>query len=503
MLGRLRESSLPRRLAIALLSVIVVWSYAFYASFGRILQEWVTHSVYSDMLAEGFRSGHLYLTLKPPDVLLAQENPWAPHLRPLWLWDSSLYEGRYYIYWGPLPALLLAAAKVLLRVPPSVVIGDQYLAFAFAVVTFVSLALLVDELGRRVFSAPLWLSACAILVIGLANPMPFTLTRGAVYEVAILSGQAFLAAGMLFAAQALLASERSALRLVAAGTCWACVLACRVSTAPTVALLVLATALAAAPRPWSLRRLFAPLSQLATPVALGGALLLVYNYERFGSLFDFGVQKQLTTTPFKTSSVHVWPNLYSYLLRPYESLCHFPFIQSLSNYGESFPPNFRLPAGHLVEEPVVGVLLIMPWLGFALYAVYALVRGLLALRDPAARAALDQQGVVRLWAGFCALMMGTLGILIALGLFLATMRYLVDVRQGLLLLGALGAFTLYERCRTRTQRYLAITAITVCAAYTIATGIALGFDGYYRQFSARNPELYGSLAEGLSFCPAP
>jgi hypothetical protein len=413
------------------------------------------------------------------------------------------------MYWGPLPALLLAATKVLFGIPTSVSIGDQYPALVFAALTFIFLALLVDELGRRLFSAPLWLSASAVLVVAYASPLPFMLARGAVYEVAILGGQAFLMAGLLIAATTLLASEavleRAGPRWVLVGACWAAAIACRLSLAPAVALLIAATVLAGTPRPWALRRSSRLLVQLATPVVLGVGMLLVYNRARFGSLLDFGVSKMLTFIPFKTSVEYIVPNLYSYFWRPFESLCHFPFMQSVSRLDDTFPAGFQLPEGYrvMIIEAVIGLLRTTPWLVFAVYALWDFARRLAALRSREVRAALDQGARVRLWTAFCSLAMVALGLAPVLVMFIATMRYFADFRQGLLLLGALGAFTLYERVRERGPllRYGVNTVIALCAAYTIATGALIGFDSYYRQFASRNPELYQSLAKSMSFCP--
>jgi len=499
-----------RRLALVLLVVGVLYSYVFFASIGRI-SEWTTHTTFNDWLAEGFRLGQLDLNVRPNELLLQQADPFEHHHRWLWIWDASLYKGRYYNYWGPLPAALIAAGKVLFGVPSTVPIGDHYPGFAFAALTFVCLALLVDELGRKLYRVPLWLSACTVLVVAYAYTLPTLLARLAVYESAILGGQAFLLAGVLLAARTLLAPDgvrdRASLRWVAVGTCWAAAIVCRLSLAPTAALLAIATALASTPRPWTWRALVAPLARLAVPLALAGSLLLVYNRARFDSFFDFGVTKQLSTLPFQTGPQYLLANLYSYFLRPMQTDCRFPFFLPVEAVEEMFPSKFHFADGYMFlgGEPVIGLLYTCPWVALALYGAYDFARAFAKLRGTEARAALGYMDSVRLWAGFSALVISVVGASAVLMMFIATMRYAADFRQGVLLLGALGAFRLHEqaRGRGRAQRYAVNAFIIVCATYTFTVGGLLGFDSYYHQFAASNPALYHSLVNEYSFCAAP
>src|SRR5262249_26377338 len=145
-----------------------------------------------------FRAGYLHLAQQPPPALLAAPNPFDPRYRPIWLWDASLYHGHYYMYWGPFPALLLAGVKIVLRLRRS--FGDHYAMFAFTMLQLVAAVLLLERMARRLFGGlTTFLVAVAVLVFAFANPIPFLLGRSAVYEAAIVGGQAFLLLGMVFA----------------------------------------------------------------------------------------------------------------------------------------------------------------------------------------------------------------------------------------------------------------------------------------------------------------
>src|SRR3990172_6126385 len=92
----------------ALLLVIAV--YLWFISVSRD----ATSSYYA-LLATSFRQGELSLSLRPDPALLELANPYDPAARqgiktPL---DLSLYNGKFYLYWGPAPALLLSIVQTL------------------------------------------------------------------------------------------------------------------------------------------------------------------------------------------------------------------------------------------------------------------------------------------------------------------------------------------------------------------------------------------------------
>ena len=65
---------------------------------------------YYDYLGRGFAHGHLYVPIEPSPQLLALANPWDPAVDDsLKMQDMALYNGRYYLYHGAGPALILFA----------------------------------------------------------------------------------------------------------------------------------------------------------------------------------------------------------------------------------------------------------------------------------------------------------------------------------------------------------------------------------------------------------
>jgi hypothetical protein len=484
--------------AVVLATLVCAYAYVFYMSAGK-LDTLVEHTAYYDQLAEAFRAGQLHLLRQPAPELLAAEDPYDQKNIGYWFFDATLHDGKYFIYWGPVPALLLAAAKSALGIAKP--LGDQWPTLGFAFGRLIAGAWLIWLLVRRCATgASPWLAPLFVLVFGLSAPMPYFLARSAVYEASIAGGQCFLLFGLLWLWQAQLRSQRRTVLLVAAGVAWGLALGCRISLAPALGAIALVCLVFQQVRDRDWRRTASSAIALGLPLTAAVALLGWYNYARFGSVGDFGVDKQLSTMKFSFAFDNYWPNLYSYLFRKLESSpCGFPFVWLMyrpwSLTDTAFPHGFKLPIDYKASEPTMGLLWGEPWVVLALAALVAAMvpavrRG--TCRGDAAR------GRFLVLAVLCLAILATVPLLAPLGLWLATVRYELDVIAGWVLLAALGASALWAALRG-PLRALAAVAIVALALYSISVGALLGFQGYAELFKRYNPELYGRL-QTVSWC---
>jgi hypothetical protein len=493
-----------RCVAIGLTLLALLRFYWFVAS-ANLEGEWPTYMTYHDLLADGFRAGQLHLPWAPHPELLAQENPFDPAHARLWLWDGTLYRGRYYLYWGPVPALLQAAVKSAFGIDR--LVGDQYLVFGAFSLSALAGALLIERLQRRLFpSVRLWVVLLAIAAFGCANPAPYLLATGGVYQASIAAAQAFLLIGLVFAVDAVWRAQRGATAtyaLAAAGFAWALSLGSRVSMAAAIGSLILLTTLAVN-WPWRATRsswisAARVSSVMAAPVVVCGALLLLYNKLRFNQWLNFGTDMMLTTFPFRLSTDYVLVNVYSYLLRPFSTHCRFPFISApwAPPPDVALPAFWNMPAGYLISEPLVGWMRVVPTTWFiplALVGSYRASRRMWRSEPSSSR---------DLYRVFCTATFAVLGALtgmVTLGLYLATMRYLSDVTSGLALLGTMGAFASIQAARAGAPRVLAACLVSAALLATIALGSVLGFEGYNGHFKRFNPQLAEHWKQTYSLC---
>lgn len=490
---------LRSRLWLVAALTVAAFVYVYFVSAGRFT-DWPVYGTYHDLQADGFLSGHTYLPVEPAPELVHAADPYdRVNIRYWWL-DLSYYRGKYYIYWGPTPALLQALGKALLGVHR--VVGDQYVGFFSACLACLSGALLIERLARRLFpKVPQWFLFVSVLAFAFANPMLHGVTNAGTYHTAILSAQGWLLCGLLVAFDIVWYAGTSAerrWRLLAAGVCWSLSLASRVTVAPTLAVLIAFTALAvgwASNRRWL--RIVSVSLWIGLPIAATGIALLAYNKFRFGSWTEFGLSLQLSGYPRLHFQAKDWlkyslPNLYSYTLRPFVSSCQFPYTFQVWRMPHgAFPDGFPLPDDYQIDEPVIGWLRAVPitWLGAFTFWLVPRPSGFKA-----------RHRRVYLW---CLLSFGAIALLTGLtgmGVYGATMRYLSDVTPGLVLFGLLGAMALRSSRLGQLLPQVTGVAFAVLGAATIVLGMLIGYQGYNGHFALHNPKLDERIVKALSVC---
>ncbi len=173
---------------------------------------------YYDYLGRGFAHGHLYVPIEPSPQLLALANPWDPAVDDsLKMQDMALYNGRYYLYHGAGPALILFT-------PWRLVTGhDLPESFALFLLCFGGFLFSCGALLRVLDLAeakpgPLLLAAM-LLALGICQCVPYLLNRVWVYEIAIGGGYFCVSGAVFFLARGI-ESRRSAWWLAASGWAW-------------------------------------------------------------------------------------------------------------------------------------------------------------------------------------------------------------------------------------------------------------------------------------------
>src|SRR5687768_11579465 len=112
--GERRMSAILTAAAI----LFVLYAYTFFATYGRFhfhsrpwdLPGGRPGDAYYASLTEGFLRGQLSMAHRPDPRLMAMPHPYDHQAREAnkvpYLWDASYFNGRYYLYFTPLPALL-------------------------------------------------------------------------------------------------------------------------------------------------------------------------------------------------------------------------------------------------------------------------------------------------------------------------------------------------------------------------------------------------------------
>ena len=493
--------------------VVLSFYYLFVVTAGTfgVLQ---SRTSFYDKLAQGFQAGHLYIPDKPKARLLRRADPWnykSDREWKHWLWDASLYNKRYYIYWGPIPAVVLWVVKTL--TPYAQTIHDQWLVLLFMVLRLCAGAALIRSYAQTQYPGlPAWATNLAILVFGLASPTPYFLARPLVYEASVAGGQAFLFCGLYCAFRGLIREQSRTRWFIAAGVSLACAMGSRGSLLITAPLIVASTTLCSQRLAgYPVRGLLRSGAALGLPVALGLALYALYNYQRFDSVFEFGLTYQLTGARVSSNPRFILPNLVSYLASEVRWSCAFPYVRlprernltDLITWPADYDTGERWNG-----ETAAGILLTMTicwfWGVWLWRAAVGISRSLRAGQAPGdERLASVDVSTRELWltlSSLCAIC----AIGPAMGTWMANMRFLQDAAGGILL-GAIGAaFWLLGRVYNRQSKALARRAIVavyvVAAIHTCFVGVCLGFTGHTDSFFTENEALSRRLVKNFSVC---
>ena len=500
-----KHKALDFAVILAILQCLII--YLWYESAGtmKIGDIWTS---YYDLQAQAFLHGQLDLLEKPSPALLALDDPYDPAQNAdVRLGDALLYKGRYYLYWGPFPGLILAGVKLFIHRT----FNDAFFVILFMGGYIVFMALTTMEIRRQFFpeSQP-WLLIPAILVGGLMNPALWLLARPAIYEAAIAAGQCFLMAGMYFGLSEFKHRKIIHFNLIVCGFCLTGAVLSRINLAPAVVWVAICFGYLILKHSGRLNRAYKPLLAIGTPLIIGALLLFIYNYLRFNSPFETGVQYQLAGVYVKKyldkgtleSPSYIVSNLYTYLFYPTTKIDEFPFVTSPWNPAAVWPidPNI----GYQIIEPVAGLMITSPilWLvvPFILFNTlkdhYMKITGNYIMVSP--KATINVLPNIP-WMTYLLVGLAIMAILPISLPYTSTMRYIMDFAPALYLLAFMSVLQGYANLKHNRSGRIFTFCILVLSAVTIINGLLLGFTGYANYFLYHNPELFQTLAGVFSF----
>src|SRR4051794_19050635 len=367
----------PRRAAMAVVLALAGAFYIWTALTSAGLSWGEDQRDPLNLQTDAFLHGHTYLPVQADPALVREQESGGPVVNAGsdQTHDLSLYHGRLYSYWGPVPVLtvFLPFRAFGRDLPPAV--G----ALAFALVGLVALAALITLLVERLQPrTPAWMPVAAVAGLAFANLFAFLLRRPTAYEVALLAGGCFVLLGLLGLAAGLLRKRPHPWLLAAGSLCLGLAIGARPPLGVTVLFLAFAAVVVWRGDP-SARR--TALIALAAPWLVVVAALAAYNVVRFDSLTEFGFSYQLSgydqTRSLELS--YLPANLWHYLVAAPLPRVQFPYWwlnpTTSDPFHPSYYPGYERTAGILTVVPFVWLLFTAPW---ALRGANAPLRGTVA-----------------------------------------------------------------------------------------------------------------------------
>lgn len=313
-------------------AAMVLGAYAYLSIKATVPAFDTVPNSYYQLLTEALLSGQTYLNLEPDPRLKTLPNPWAGAQGIPRAHDATYYDGRYYLYFGTGPVLLLLGPWNLLT---GTYLRDGTATGIFCAAGFLLAALFYMRFKRRYFPGipPGWTFA-AVVALGLGSCIPFVVGSPRIYDVPITCAFAccMLAAHAVLSAAAASRSRDRIVAVALASGAWGLAVASR----PNYILGLIPLGVAAAVIFRRARKEPGPPSWAAfwiaaiAPVALVCAALALYNYARFDNPMEFGVTYQFSAMDMRSRKLFALSNvglsLREYLFHAVHRSAYYPFL---------------------------------------------------------------------------------------------------------------------------------------------------------------------------------
>ena len=435
------------------------------------------HYGFYNLLADAFERHQLNLPVEPVREMLSLASPYNPQQHaPYRLHDASLYKGKYYLYFGPVPVL---SVFLPIRWITGIKATEPLVVALFCFCVFVVSILILTKLVRRWnIKVPKLVFLTSMIALGFGTPIPYFLRRPTVYEVAISGGTFYALLGLWFLLGAW-KNKPSLTTTATASLCFGLATGCRpVYFVSGLLLAYLWLVHLTKQRAFSIK--YALISAIAFGFPFGFLLMCLgfYNYLRFDSWIEFGTSHVLGSVPLNSSSLYrfenILPGAFISLFSLPKLIPFFPFLQLQMAYPWGFPLDY------CVLEPIAGILITSSPVLFV---------GLLARHD------------VRRHIGHTLSPIFFLGLLVfAFEVFLfpsVTMRYQIDYVY-LFLITGLVSWMYFASSIKGLAAFLAKMSGFFIILFSIIIQTLIGFTGCQDLFRRSNPSNYFAIADFFS-----
>lgn len=285
-------------------------------------------------LTEAILDGHFYLNEEVPNFIKEMDNPYDIEQRSNILkengysvqyrWDYAYYNGKFYVYFGILPVLLLF-------LPFYVIFGIhlpmKYSIFILCSISVGAVLYFVWQLCKRYYpkiSLISYLLGSSLLI--LCSGFVFIARRPDIYLIPLALSLCLVYFGFGFILKSLNCEKRKYLYLGLGMFCLALTSLSRPQFLVSIILAIPLIKNELYHGKWDKKAIFSTLC----PLIVVGAFAMYYNYARFGSIFDFGASYNLTTNDMTHRGINIdriGLGIFNYLFKPLEITSTFPFIE--------------------------------------------------------------------------------------------------------------------------------------------------------------------------------
>ena len=367
------EKSRVRTVSVILLLLFEIgfswWAINLNGAFKHIEKEGPRQFM---LLAEALSQGETHLLLEPPKALIDMEDPYDYIERMNVcngdneaLWDTAYYNGHYYVYFGVGPVIVYYLPYYLITGHH---INTIMVVFINAVLIFAAVPFLINEILKRWFKdvpLPVYLMLTAVVSWGCG--LWYLIMNPDFYAVPLAMAMALCFWGLYFWIHSIKENSISIPFAALGSLCMAFEAAVRPQflLASFLAILVFWNAVFKK-RDLVSKKGFGATVGFFLPYVIVAAFVMAYNYDRFGSVFDFGANYNLTNNNMPYRGFHLDRLLYSvfgFLFMPCTVTNRFPYF-TLSSFSTTYqgPTGDEFLLGGLIYNYFLLAVTLVPFL---------------------------------------------------------------------------------------------------------------------------------------------
>ena len=512
--GNAVRLSITKNKIIFIIFLVIYISLLFWTakSSNNIVQSTDKPVDYYNLLTEAFENHQTYFLNKPAQQLLNLKNPYSPESnQPYRYHDVSLYNQKYYLYFGPAPVISLLLPYHLLT--------QKYLSVSIATIIFIALSYIFTVLTFRTvlrysnIRLNRFYNTIFTLVLAFSNKYLLMLRWPNIYELAIACGAAYTSCGIYFYLRYLinLNNNRPGTRNAVLSFLF---LGLSVSSRPSLVIFPLILSFSLFIKYFIqynvinrnyINNLISSLHdilKILIPFILIIFGLFYYNYTRFNNIFEFGTTYQLSNDNYlKNHQVidlnninhalettkkplfylaSLYDNFISYLISPIGFQKYFPFVSISSAISAfNFYSRHAQPFG---IEPVFGILNLFP-----LYITSLVLLLYYFLKD------LKKLKLIKI---ILSIGLATLGCMLLNSCFGGrTDRYTCDFTGPLSVISCVAIYFLLLNIKKLYIKIISNLVLVLCTVWCILTVSLLSISSYGdRGLQYQNPDTFKSLA---------
>lgn len=436
-----------------------------------ILLSWINNysqnqaegTVYNKDFVNAIASGSFSLLKDPSDKFLELENPYDALARHEverdvdYMWDTALYNGKHYIYFGILPLLIsflpyYLITKKYLQIPVVV--------FIFSILIFILFKeLLLKILNKFYEKIPFKFVMYFLIILCSGSLILYANGMSRVYELVIVAGLYFVLQGIYFILKSTENEKNKYINIFFGSLFLALSVACR-PTDLIVSILIV---------PYLLHlfieniknfknsklQLIKLIISVAVPYLSVGIALMWYNYARFGSVFEFGAKYQLTITNMTTLGSRIWAvptGIITNFFSMPNFILDFPFI---TNHND-----LTIFYGYYYIENMIGGLFILAPICFMNFLI---IKANKKIENKNLKVLINSLVIVGLIIAILSIMMAG-----------SNQRYIIDYAWMIILPGILIFMGIYNSLKTEEAKRILSKFLAIITIYTFLIGIASG-----------------------------